>query len=361
MKRNSLDFMAGPWPKAFLLAAGLQAIVCLAFEAYTFAMFQTHLLESVLESDSDTSAQYKTIPTFLTLFIFGFLYELLLVWDALRLKNTIQIIGICIANLALLVYTAIQIDQIHEALTLLGKNNGLDGGYVNTAGVQITPQQALWDEVQGFLIAIPIILAVGTIVMSFIAWKLYQVFAWDILKQIGADYRMKKRFLHYQVYIALLKFDFFFFLGFTVQFIVIVTGYTDAEMYLTIAAIPITILILLAAAYVTRHENKIGTVCVIICYVGALAYFIFKLVRIYQPSHAAFYMPVRKSLTAFAVLAILLLIFTITNAFYCMNNFGAGLKTHLLKKKSAEEKGDGGSSVDMQALKPSVQSRMTID
>lgn len=157
-------------------------------------MFQTHLLP-----DDDTSAQYKTIPTFLTLFIFGFLYELLLVWDALRLKNTIQIIGICIANLALLVYTAIQIDQIHEALTLLGQNDRLDGGYTNDKNVVITPEQALWDEVQGFLIAIPIILAVGTIVLSLIAWKLYQVFAWDILKQIGADYRMKKRFLHYQV------------------------------------------------------------------------------------------------------------------------------------------------------------------
>lgn len=145
------------------------------------------------------------------------------------------------------------------------------------------------------------------------------------------------------------------------QFIVIVTGYTDAEMYLTAAAVPITIVILLAAAYFTRHENKIGTICVIVCYAGALAYFIFKLVRIYQPSHASFYMPVRKSLTAFAVLAILLLIFTITNAFYCMNNFGAGLKMHLLKKKPSEEKGDGGSSVDMHALKPSVPTRMTID
>jgi len=146
-----------------------------------------------------------------------------------------------------------------------------------------------------------------------------------------------------------------------VQFIVIVTGYTDAEMYLTIAAIPITIIILLAAAYFTRNENKIGTVCVIICYAGALAYFVFKLVRIYQPSHAAFYMPVRKSLTAFAVLAIMLLILTIANAFFCMHNFGAGLKMHLLKKKPSEEKGDGGSSVDMHALKPTMPSRMTID
>lgn len=163
-------------------------------------MFQTHIRDSALKNaDSDTKAQYKTIPTFLTLFIFGFLYELLLVWDALRLKNTIQIIGICIANLALLVYTAIQIDQIHDVLTLLGQNNGLAGNFTDDKGVGITPQQGLWDEVQGFLIAIPIILAVGTIILSFIAWKLYQVFAWDILKQIGADYRMKKRFLHYQV------------------------------------------------------------------------------------------------------------------------------------------------------------------
>lgn len=162
-------------------------------------MFQSHLVEDVFKQENEKSAQYRTIPTFLTLFIFGFLYELVLVWDALRLKNTIQIIGICIANLALLVYTAIQIDQINEALTLLETNNGLDGGYTNSKGEVRTPKQALWDEVQGFLIAIPIILAVGSIVLSFISWKLYQVFAWDVLKQIGADYRMKKRFLHYQV------------------------------------------------------------------------------------------------------------------------------------------------------------------
>lgn len=360
MKRNSLDFMAGPWPKAFLAAASIQAIIGLTFEAYTFAMFQTHLKPEKPQTDNDTNAQYKTIPTFLTLFIFGFLYELLLVWDALRLKNTIQIIGICIANLALLVYTAIQIDQIHEAVTMLGNINALIGGYVDSKGVAYTATELVWSAVEPFLIAIPIILAVGTIVMSFIAWKLYQVFAWDILKQIGADYRMKKRFLDFQVYIALLKFDFFFFLGFTVQFVVIVNGYSNAELYLTIAAIPVTILILLAAAYFTRHENKLGTWCVIVLYVGGLAYFIFKLVRIYQPGYASWYMPVRKSLTAFAVLAILLLICTITNAFFCVNNFDRGLKAHLLKSSLSEEKGDAGS-VDMHHLKPSVATRMTID
>lgn len=130
----------------------------------------------------------KTIPTFLALFIFGFLYELVLFWDALRMKNTIQVIGLCIANLALLVYTVIQIDQIQEAISeLIGR------GSIKETAFDI------WNDIKPLLIAIPCILGLSTLLMGFISWKLYQEFAWDILKHIGADYRMKKRFLHYQV------------------------------------------------------------------------------------------------------------------------------------------------------------------
>jgi hypothetical protein len=141
-------------------------------------------------SDKDVQSQYKTIPTFLTLFIFGFLYELVVVWDALRMTNTIQIIGICLANLALVVYTAIQVDQISIALDVLSTRNSFKPNY-SAAGV--------WSDVRPYLIAIPTIIGLVTVCMGFITFKLYQEFAWDILKNIGADYRMKKRFLHYQV------------------------------------------------------------------------------------------------------------------------------------------------------------------
>lgn len=187
---------ASPW----CFDITLTALRLLIASRYVFAMFQTHLLRQAVENqDANTAAQYKTIPTFLTLFIFGFLYELVLVYDALRLKNTIQIIGLCIANLALMVYTAIQIEQIQEAITDLSAAGAMTGQYTTSSGKVVSAADALWGEIQGFLIAIPIVLAVGTILMSWIAWKLYQVFAWDILKQIGADYRMKKRFLYYQV------------------------------------------------------------------------------------------------------------------------------------------------------------------
>ena len=120
--------------------------------------------------------------------MFGYIYQLFLTWDALRLKNTIQVIGLCIANLALLVYTVIQIDQIQEAISQL-----IDLGSIKETAVDI------WDDIKPLLIAIPCILGLSTLLMGFISWKLYQEFAWDILKHIGADYRMKKRFLHYQV------------------------------------------------------------------------------------------------------------------------------------------------------------------
>ena len=70
--------------------------------------------------------------------------------------------------------------------------------------------------------------------------------------------------ISFQIYIALLKFDFFFFLAFTVQFIVIVVEKKDIEFALTIAAIPVTILILILAGYITRKESTAGMVAIIV-------------------------------------------------------------------------------------------------
>lgn len=187
--RKLFAFMSNKWAAVFLAVTAIQAVVCLCFEAYIFAKFQSSLNEDV-GSVAEVQSQYKTIPTFLTLFIFGFLYELVVVWDALRMANTIQVIGICFANLALVVYTAIQVDQISIALGVLRDFNSFKPGF---------SAEIVWQDVRPYLIAIPTIIGLATICMGFISWKLYQDFAWDILKNIGADYRMKKRFLHYQV------------------------------------------------------------------------------------------------------------------------------------------------------------------
>ncbi|KAH7155581.1 hypothetical protein B0J13DRAFT_545874 [Dactylonectria estremocensis] len=345
--RDSLGFIKSKWPAGFMTVSVLQAILCICFEAYIFAKFQTGLGDD--SSMPEVQSQVKTIPTFLTLFIFGFLYTLIIVWDALRQKNTIQVIGVCFSNLALMVYTTIQVDQIREAIRVLKNNNAI---------APSTTDVELWADVKPYLIAIPCVIALATVGMAFLSWKIYQEYAWDILKTIGADYRMKKRFLHYQIYIALLKFDFFFFLGFIVQFVVVVAKTNDPEFALTIVTIPITIAILGAAAFFTRRENKPGMIIVMILYLGALTYFVFKLVRIYQFRET--YEAVRKSLTAFAVITILLIVLTITNAIICMGNFNKGLKPHLQSKPKDIEK-PALTSMALQDVKPTMPSRMTID
>lgn len=161
----------------------VQAIVSLALEIYVFGKFQASL--EVRRTEGQTPSATLTIPTYLALFIFGFLYELVLAWDALRLKNTIQVIGICIYNVGMLIYSAVQMDQVDEAVQELDSHDEIEPG--------------TWDNLRPFLVAAPCVIALGTVLLGFVAWKLYKEFAWTIYKHISADLRLKRRFLTYQV------------------------------------------------------------------------------------------------------------------------------------------------------------------
>lgn len=166
------------------------------------------------------------------------------------------------------------------------------------------------------------------------------------------------------------------------QFLVVVVDIHDIEFALTIAAVPVTIIILLMAAYFTRKENTPGMILIIVSdptrrrlarrltdsvaawkvlYFGGLAYFLFKLVRMYEPRKSATYLPVRKSLTTFAVITVILIILTIINACVCTHNFNRGLKPHVNQRKyETEEEKVAMTEMPNLAHGP-VPSRMTID
>ncbi|KAF2258437.1 hypothetical protein CC78DRAFT_549105 [Lojkania enalia] len=335
------------WTWCFLLTALVQAIVGLALEAYVFGTFQLSLQptpEGVEEHN-----ERRTIPTYLAVFMFGYIYMLVLVYDALRLKNTIQVIGLVLYNVGILIYAAIQFDQIRDAVGALDQGNLI--------------VQHFWPKIKPMLVALPIVMAVGTLIFAFLAWKLYEEFAWTIYKHISADLRLKRRYLTYQIYIALLKFDFFFFLAFTVQFLVVVDNTSNVELALTAAALVITFVLLFLAAWWVRRESIAGMIVIIIVYFIALGYFLFKLIRMYAADLArqADYRPARKSLTSFAVLTILLLLFTIVIACMCTHNFNKGLKPHIQNRAPAT--GDKTAyNTEMPSLSgPQPSTRMEID
>lgn len=332
-----------PWTWCFLIIAFVESAIVLGFEGFVFATFQHNI-----KDNGRNFSQTRTIPTYLTLFIFAHIFLIGLVYDALRLKNTIQIIGLCVFNGALLIYAAIQMDQIKEANNYL-----LD---------EKVARENIWSKIQPFLIAIPCVLGLCTVLMSIVAWKLYDEFAWTIYKHISADLRMKRRYLTFQIFVALLKFDFFFFLGFTIQFLVIVLESNDIEFQLTIVVIPLTIIFLLTAAWATRREITWLMTIVVIVFHGSMAYFLFKLVRMYtDKARKDQYMPARRSLTSFAVITLLLITITIVNAITCMLNFNKGLKPHITKRKFANDEEKHGMTELSPAAHHPVPSRMTID
>ena len=148
---------------------------------YVFGRFQSELHFEAHNVNSEA----RTVPTYLAVFMFGYLYQLFLVWDALRLKNTIQVIGLVIYNIGIMVYAAIQFDQIRDASNDLDQQNFIPADF--------------WIDVQPMLIAVPVLMAVATISFAFVAWKLYDEFAWTIYKHISADLRLKRRYLTYHV------------------------------------------------------------------------------------------------------------------------------------------------------------------
>ena len=148
------------------------------------------------------------------------------------------------------------------------------------------------------------------------------------------------------------------------QFLVVVENTSRVEQGLTAAALVITFVLLFLAAFWVRRESVAGMIVIIVVYFMALAYFLFKLVRMYAADYARLqdYKPARKSLTSFAVLTIMLLLTTIIIACWCTHNFNKGLKPHVSGKRDIGGGGKQATATEMPYVSgPQPGGRMEID
>jgi hypothetical protein len=67
-----------------------------------------------------------------------------------------------------------------------------------------------------------------------------------------------------QIYLTLLKFDLFFFIGYLVQLTTIVTVHHNTEYVLTVGVIPLTVLGLFASAVAVRRESNWAMTVIIV-------------------------------------------------------------------------------------------------
>ncbi|GAA5957296.1 hypothetical protein JCM3765_000416 [Sporobolomyces pararoseus] len=286
--------------RAFLYSTLVQTIVDSVIVGVLLNSFEEKLWQTVLQRN-----EKSVLPVYLGLFVLAHVVQLVLAFDALVAKNTIQVLALLIFNTLFVVYAAVQINEIRDLI---------DGPVLKIL---------VW--------FIPGMISLTELIYLCVFFPVYREFGWSVFKRIGADRRIKRCYLWYQVYLCMLKFDYFFFIAFSLQLVFLVPTQTDAERWLTIAALPVTLLILVLGYFAVKREHKAWFyVFAAGCALGC-AYFVYKLFIISRDRETD-YKLVFKSLTVFASFSLAALIWTSVSALVCFHNFGRGLKYHMTRQ-----------------------------
>ncbi|EGO59170.1 hypothetical protein NEUTE1DRAFT_145240 [Neurospora tetrasperma FGSC 2508] len=295
------------WTRAFLAVAVVQALIASSLEAYVLIAVERCFEPAVVQVPRG-----HTVPLFFALFIFGFVYQLILVYDALRSSSMIQVVGLCVYNLCLLGYALFQPKDIKDALDSLAGSITADGKPL------ITPGTNAWGDCMPALAALALVVAVATGVFCFVAWKLRSEFAWVVYKAINADRAMRKRILILQSYTAFLKFDLFFLLGFLLQNMINASADMGRpEFGLSIGAIPLVLLVIWLAVVCAQSEYTVGTLVIILVQLAAAGFLCYKLTTI---DHELY------MFRTFAAITLIMTLCAAAMAVLCLVNFGKGVK-----------------------------------
>ena len=162
-------------------------------------------------------------------------------------------------NIAFMIYSIIQIGEIRE----------MGGSLSEQTGISDIPINVLTT-------IIPCVIAAAELAYIGLGWKIYTEFGWQVYKFLGADRQIKKMYAQFQVFECLVKFDVFFWVAFCVQLIWLVLQKQDWEYYVTVAALPLSIIVLVEGNLAARHENKWMMYTFISGCFGALVYFVYK-------------------------------------------------------------------------------------
>lgn len=270
----------------FLLVVVLESLTVIGLVAAVFG---------IVEVRTETLSQdAKTVPVFLALLVFGFLFFIVMALDAFRLHNTIQVYGCLILNVALLITAALQISQVRDAFRNQDQA-GLGVPCQSRPSRRCNAVRTLYPDVEPLLIAVPVVVGVAQIPLTYFALKLSQDFGWEIYRKIGADLRKRRMMLVYQIFVCFLKYTGFFGLAFCIAYLILVSTRDDAEFGLTIAAIPAAIVVLFLSAIAVQKELRSLMCFCVLCMLAGVAYFVFKITRIFEPETEQQYRTVRLS------------------------------------------------------------------
>ncbi|KAJ1547425.1 hypothetical protein HK405_005903 [Cladochytrium tenue] len=184
----------------------------MASEAVLLVGLHARIIDSYIRNaDLINNTSDKTTIVYMAIFMIAYVFQFVLLLDAVLHKNTVQLIGFVFFNLCATGYQFFEYTVVAAAIRDADTSN--DGVSDSTS----TSLQLATDE------------------QNTLTGLLYLEFGWSIYKRLGADPAIK------------IKLDAFFIIGFAVQFLSLVINSADPEFGITIAAIPTLMVVIIIA------------------------------------------------------------------------------------------------------------------
>ncbi|KNC96695.1 uncharacterized protein SPPG_07907 [Spizellomyces punctatus DAOM BR117] len=336
-----------PWAKGAVIWATSQLLVIVILEAAIAKIHGDY--RSELEALNDPAVDQSVVPNaraitiYHALFIVAQAFQWVLAADAVLTSSMIQLVSTTLYNTALFAYSIVQFKQakdIADQVTQLGLPN--------------LPKPHPTKTPEFIVIVAMAIFAAGWMVIS---QRLYRVFGWSIFKELGADIAVRNRLKLYHIYMMLLKLDVFFFLGFDIQFLLLVLlndGDVSSRWTHGLIAIPFTLILLVIAYFAIRKESNILMTLTLLGLSGGIGYLIAKLVDVMKKGDTPKYSGSRNSLTFFESITLALSVATFVVAIMNFRNFGKGLKEQLERAR--------GQNMELDDIqRPPKDNRWTLD
>ncbi|KAH9816342.1 UPF0658 Golgi apparatus membrane protein [Teratosphaeria destructans] len=254
-------------------------------------------------------------------------YQFVLSLHTAKRRNIVQVLAICANNFCMLAFTALAwctIQWDFDAEDFDARNNDRGIYYI---------------AVRRAFILLVALLGLVTVALSVMAWRLYREFSWAIYRFIAAaDRKLRRLYLTYEIYVALLHLDFFFLFGFWVQAVIPLAitcfdnGQYDPNLSLAALALAFTIPQLILAAISVRKEWRVGqaiTLVMYLVYIGVVSYQIwFVWTQTMNDGDQERYAELLLRMQCYGGIVLVLLVASTIMSGICMRNFNGGLLLH---------------------------------
>ncbi|ORX46282.1 hypothetical protein DM01DRAFT_303965 [Hesseltinella vesiculosa] len=301
----------------FAYTLGLVSVECVLICILEGMVVMNHLgLVSNCAMDTTGEGVSESDLIYHSLFIISQVFQVILCVDALVQRNTAQLLTLLSFGLLVVGYGGIQLQQ-HIILELAGCGSDTNWKPVDPRWFGPNGRELSLDYYERRMrpIEYAIIALIPTffLALAYFGWRLRKQFAWDNYRNFSADLKIKSALVNSSLLITFLKLDYFFIFSFAAQLIPsqkLQYDETTTEAILVFVLGALALTVSLVAVY---REYKYLLATMLVLGVAAIAYFIYRLVRICVPRSPGDdpYQFTRSFLIFTTVVALVLLLLTL--------------------------------------------------